>query len=124
MRIPTTCRCGVRMRVPGEYAGRRVRCKTCGAATVVPKRVDNGVASLGSASVLLDVTPTTAPDPGRRIELLPDDRTDALVAEGSSSTLLAELGRPAPIPWYELPQLAREAIAAGIALSVVPRRDP
>ena len=123
MRIPMTCPCGVRMRVPGDYAGRRIRCKACGTTAVVPKNVRGGVASLGSASALLDVAPPTPPEPGRRIELLADDRTDVLTAEGESSTLLAELGRPTPVPWYELPQLAREAIAAGIVLAVVPRRS-
>lgn len=122
MRIPMTCRCGVRMRVPGDYAGRRIRCKNCGVTAVVPKSVRSGVASLGSASALLEVTAPSPPDPGRRIELLADEQTDSLMAVGSSSALLSELGRPAPVPWYELPQLAREAIAAGIALAVVPRR--
>lgn len=123
MRIPMTCRCGVRMRVPGDYAGRRIRCKSCGSTAVVPRTARAGVASLGSASALLDVASPTRPDPGRRIELVADDRADALTAEGASSALLIELGRPATVPWYELPQLAREAIAAGIALAVVPRRS-
>lgn len=123
MRIPMTCRCGLRMRVPDDYAGRRVRCKACGSTTLVPKNVRAGVASLGSASALLDVTSPTRPAPSRRIELIADDRSDSLISEGVSSILLVELGRPATVPWYELPQLAREAIAAGMALAVVPRRS-
>ncbi len=110
------------MRVPSDYAGRRVRCKTCGAKTTVPVSSPAAVHSLGSASVLLDAPTGPAPKSDRRIELLPDERTDALVAEGRSSTLLAELGRPAQVAWYELPRLARETTEAGMTLTVVPRR--
>ncbi|HEY2158535.1 MAG TPA: hypothetical protein VGH33_23095 [Isosphaeraceae bacterium] len=110
------------MRIPSDYAGRRVRCKICGAKTTVPIASPAASHSLGSASVLLDVPTEPAKPTDRRIELLPDERTDALVAEGTSSTLLGELGRPNSVPWYDLPRLARDATEAGISLTVAPRR--
>jgi hypothetical protein len=110
------------MRVPGDYAGRRIRCKSCGAKTTVPTVSPAAVHSLGSASVLIDVSPEPAKPTDRRIELLPDERTDALVGVGVSSMLLGELGRPNQVPWHDLPRLAREATEAGIVLTVAPRR--
>lgn len=111
------------MRVPEDYAGRRVRCKKCGAVSAVPKVPSVPVASLGSVSAILDVTPEPAPEPapGRRIELVPDDRIDALVAEGASVAILAELGRTGPVAWPDLIRLAREATEAGISLTVSPK---
>lgn len=87
----------------------------------VPVSSPQVVHSLGSASVLIDVTPPRAPSPDRRIELLPDDRTDTLRAEGPSTRLLAELGRALPIAWSDLGSLSRDAVAAGIAVTVAPR---
>jgi hypothetical protein len=110
------------MRVPGEYAGRHVRCKVCGAKSLVTTVTPAATHSLGSASVLIDVPTGPAKRTDRTIELLPDERTDALVGVGLSSTLLGELGRPNQVPWYDLPRLAREATEAGIILTVVPRR--
>jgi hypothetical protein len=110
------------MRIPSDYAGRRVRCKICGAKTTVPIASPAATHSLGSASVLIDLPPEPAKPADRRIELLADERTDALVAEGASSMLLGELGRPNQVPWYDLPRLAREATEAGIILTVAPRR--
>lgn len=121
MRIPVNCRCGIKMRVPSEFAGRRIRCKTCGASATVPKSTPRAVHSLGSASVLIDVTPSPGPSKDRRIELLPDERTDTLRADDKSTTLLAELGRSIPVAWSDLANLSRDAIAAGIAVTVAPR---
>jgi hypothetical protein len=110
------------MRVPGDYAGRRVRYKICGAVTTVPTTPPGGAirsARPRSSWTFRRALHTRLP---RRLELLPDDRSDGLVPDCASSALLAELGRPAPVAWYELPQLAREAVEAGITLAVAPRR--
>jgi hypothetical protein len=122
MPIPVACGCGQSSRVKDEFAGRKIRCRSCGAVLVVPRPEPAGDVEDEASDLLLADSPSSRPMPPRAVEAVTPRREAALPPPARQP--------PRPVPPVNPPEKAsrprvkaargRKSEGSGFSIAVHP----